>query len=103
METRYSFGGDDHVFVEIDEEMSLDAFFKSLSMTSAVRESRIRGVTEICPANASYQIRFDPGLISPDDMMAELKRLESAAARERPNAVHPHHRSSGLLQRSLDT
>ena len=80
METRYSFGGDDHVFVEIDEEMSLDAFFKSLSMTSAVRESRIKGVTEICPANASYQIRFDPGLISPDDMMAELKRLESAAA-----------------------
>ena len=34
METRYSFGGDDHIFVEVDEEMSLDAFFKSLSMTS---------------------------------------------------------------------
>jgi urea carboxylase len=79
METRYSFGGDDHIFVEVDEEMSLDAFFKSLSMTSAVRESRIKGVTEICPANASYQIRFDPGLISPNDMLAELKRLESAA------------------------
>ena len=42
METRYSFGGDDHVFVEVDEEMSLDAFFKSLSMTNAVRESRIK-------------------------------------------------------------
>ena len=81
METRYSFGGDDHVFVEVDEEMSLDAFFKSLSMTNAVRESRIRGVIEICPANASYQIRFDPDVISPDDMMAELKRLESAAAK----------------------
>jgi urea carboxylase len=79
METRYSFGGDDHIFVEVDEEMSLDAFFKSLSMTSAVRESRIKGVTEICPANASYQIRFDPDLISPHDMLAELKRLESAA------------------------
>src|SRR5271169_3337435 len=79
MATRYSFGGDDHIFVEVDEEMSLDAFFKSLSMTSAVRESRINGVTEICPANASYQIRFDPDLISPNDMLAELKRLESAA------------------------
>ena len=62
MEPRYSFGGDDHVFVEVDEEMSLDAFFKSLSMTNAVRESRIKGVTEICPANASYQIRFDPDI-----------------------------------------
>ncbi len=81
MEPRYSFGGDDHIFVEVDEEMSLDAFFKSLSMTNAVRESRIKGVTEICPANASFQIRFDPDLISPNDMLAELKRLESAATK----------------------
>jgi urea carboxylase len=84
MKTRYSFGGDDHIFVEVDEEMSLDAFFKSLSMTNAVRESRIRGVTEICPANASFQIRFDPEAISPDDMLAELKRLETAAAKAEP-------------------
>ncbi len=84
METRYSFGGDEHVFVEIDEEMSLDAFFKSLSMTNAVRDSRIKGVTEICPANASLQIRFDPDVISPDDMLAELKRLESAADKADP-------------------
>lgn len=81
MKTRYSFGGDEHIFVEVDEEMSLDAFFTALSMTNAVRESRIKGVTEICPANASFQIRFDPDAISPQDMMAELKRLESAAAR----------------------
>jgi urea carboxylase len=81
METRYSFGGDDHIFVEVDEAMSLDAFFKSLSMTNAVRESGIKGVTEICPANASYQIRFDPDLISPNDMLVELKRLESAAGK----------------------
>jgi urea carboxylase len=79
MKTRYSFGGDEHIFVEVDEEMSLEAFFKSLSITNAVKESRIRGVTEICPANASFQIKFDPDLIAPDDMMAELKRLETAA------------------------
>ena len=84
MKTRYSFGGDEHVFVEVDEEMSLDAFFKSLSMTNAVRDSRIKGVTEICPANASLQIRFDPDVISPDDMLAELKRLESAAEKADP-------------------
>src|SRR5258708_38794290 len=81
MKTRYTFGGDEHVFVEVDESMSLEAFFKSLSMTNAVRESRIKGVTEICPANASYQIRFDPDLINPNDMLAELKRLESVAAK----------------------
>lgn len=79
MTTRYSFGGDEHVFVEVDEEMSLEAFFKSLSITNAVREANIGGVTEICPANASFQIKFDPDVIAPDDMMAELKSLEAAA------------------------
>jgi urea carboxylase len=82
--SRYSYGGDEHIFVEIDEEMSLEAFFKSLSMTKAVRESAIRGVTEICPANASLQVKFDPDLISPQDMMREIQSLESAASAAEP-------------------
>lgn len=79
MGIRYSFGGDEHVFVEVDEEMSLEAFFKSLSMTNAVRDSKIGGVTEICPANASFQIKFDPDVIKPDDMLNELKKLETVS------------------------
>lgn len=79
MTTRYTHGGDEHIFVEIDEAMSLEAFFKSLSITNAVREADIKGVTEICPANASYQIKFNPDIIHPDDLMAELKRLEQTA------------------------
>ncbi len=79
MTSRYTFGGDEHIFVEIDEEMSLEAFFKSLSMTNAVRDAKIKGVTEICPANASYQIKFDPDLVHPDDLMSELKRMEESA------------------------
>jgi urea carboxylase len=76
---RYSFGGDEHIFVEVGAEMSLEAFFGSLSMTNAVRDSRIRGVTEICPANASFQIKFDPDVIAPDELMKELKSLEGVA------------------------
>jgi len=79
MGARYSFGGDEHIFVEIDEEMSLEAFFKALSITNAVKASRINGVTEICPANASFQIKFDPDVIAANDLLAELKSLESAA------------------------
>ncbi|MCA1940848.1 MAG: carboxyltransferase domain-containing protein [Caenispirillum bisanense] len=79
MKTRYSFGGDEHIFVEMDEEMSLDAFFKSLSMTEAVRAADIAGVTEVCPANASFQVKFDPDRIAPDALLAELKALEHAA------------------------
>ena len=59
--------------------MSLEAFFKSLSITNAARESSIRGVTEICPANASFQIKFNPDDIHPDDLMTELKRIEESA------------------------
>jgi len=79
MAARYSFGGDDHIFVEVDEQMSMEAFFKSLSITNAVRESKINGVSEICPANASYQIKFDPDVIKPNDLLGELQQLESAA------------------------
>lgn len=81
MTTRYCFGGDEHVFVEVAEAMSLEAFFKSLSLTGAVREAQLAGVTEICPANASFQIKFDPDRIKPDDLLAELRRIEAAAAR----------------------
>jgi urea carboxylase len=84
MAMRYSFGGDEHIFAEVDEEMSLQAFFKSLSITNAVRDSKIRGVTEICPANASFQIKFDPEAINPDDLLAELKTLEAAAEKTDP-------------------
>ena len=78
MQTRYSFGGDEHLFVEVDEEMSLAAFFKSLSITRAVKAADIAGVSEVCPANASFQIKFDPDRIRPQDMLAELQALEGA-------------------------
>ncbi|WAP70942.1 5-oxoprolinase subunit B family protein [Jiella pelagia] len=84
MTSRYTFGGDEHIFVEVDEAMSLEAFFVSLSMTNAVREADIKGVTEICPANASFQIKFDPDVIHPDDLMAELKRMEATAVKAEP-------------------
>lgn len=79
MKTRYTYGGDEHIYVEIDDEMSLDAFFKSLSMSNAVRDAKIKGVTEICPANASFQVRFDPDVIAPEQMMAKVKELEHKA------------------------
>ncbi|UPA26587.1 5-oxoprolinase subunit B family protein [Shinella oryzae] len=84
MTTRYSFGGDEHLFVECSEEMSLEAFFKSLSMAKGVRDSGIKGVTEICPANASFQIKFDPDIIHPDDVLKEVKAIEGAAAKAEP-------------------
>lgn len=84
MKNRYSFGGDEHLFVECDESMSLEALFRSLSMTNAIRDAGIAGVTEICPANASFQVKFDPDRIKPDDMLREVQAIEEAAARTDP-------------------
>ncbi len=84
MTMRYTFGGDEHIFVEVNEEMSLEAFFLALSMTNAVRDSAIDGVTEICPANASFQIKFDPDRIAPNDLLAELKKIEDTAEHAEP-------------------
>ncbi|MGD1885828.1 MAG: allophanate hydrolase subunit 1 [Cohaesibacteraceae bacterium] len=79
MKTRYTYGGDEHIYIEMDDEMSLDAFFKSLSMSNAVRDANIDGITEICPANASFQVRFDPDVIAPDALMARIQELEHKA------------------------
>ncbi|MEM8541906.1 MAG: allophanate hydrolase subunit 1, partial [Pseudomonadota bacterium] len=84
MASRFTFGADEHIFVEVREEMSLEAFFKTLSMTNAVRDADIQGVTEICPANASFQIKFNPDIIHPDDLMSELQRMEETADQAEP-------------------
>lgn len=80
MSIRFNFGGDEHIFGEVSEEMSLTSFFTGLSMTNAVRTADIKGVTEVCPANASFQIRFDPDVIAPQDLLKELKSFEDAAS-----------------------
>jgi urea carboxylase len=84
MPMRYTFGGDEHLFVECSDEMSLDAFFNSMSMTSGIRQAGIKGITEICPANASFQIKFDPDVIHPNDILKEVQAIELAAAKAEP-------------------
>ncbi len=84
MRMRYTFGGDEHLFVECSDEMSLDAFFNSMSMTSGIRQAGIKGITEICPANASFQIKFDPDIIHPDDILKEVQAIELAASKAEP-------------------
>ncbi len=76
MKTRYTFGGDEHLYIEIDDEMSLDAFFKSLWMSNQMRLLNVNGVTEICPANASFQIKFNPDIINHKRILEIVKEIE---------------------------
>jgi len=73
---RYSFGADEHIFVELSEEMSLEAFFKGMAITTALARKKVPGIAEICPANASYQVKFDPDVTHPREMMKLLQQIE---------------------------
>ncbi|ADD07571.1 putative biotin-dependent carboxyltransferase (plasmid) [Natrialba magadii ATCC 43099] len=75
---RYEYGADDHVFVELAEEMSFTANFKAMAITQQVAEREIDGIVENCPANASYMVRIDPDVIHPDEVIAELKEIEAS-------------------------
>ncbi|SDQ39568.1 5-oxoprolinase subunit B family protein [Actinopolyspora saharensis] len=78
-EARYEFGGDEFVFVELDREMSLQANFKAMAITGALRDRDLEGIVDICPSNASYLVRLDPGKLHPTELVEELRRLERSA------------------------
>lgn len=84
---RYSFGGDEHLFVELSESMSLEAFFRGLAMTRAVQTLQLPGIHDICLANASFQIRFDPDVLPPDRLLAAVQGVEDKAVAERQLAT----------------
>lgn len=73
---RYSWGGDEHIFVELAEAMSLRANFRAMAITTSLRDQRLDGILDICPANASYQVRYNPDVIEPQVLLAHLRDIE---------------------------
>ncbi len=84
METRFTFGGDEHLLCECAEAMSMDAFFKSLAAVRALREANINGIIEVAGGNASYLVRFDPDVTHPNDMLETVKAIDLQAERSEP-------------------
>ena len=73
---RYSYGADDSIFVELSEEMSLQASLRGMAITRLLRERRPEGVRDICPANASYLVRYDPDVLPSQELVELLKELD---------------------------
>ena len=48
-EARYSYGGDEFVFAELSEAMSLGVNFRAMAITNKLQEESIEGVVDICP------------------------------------------------------
>jgi urea carboxylase len=75
-EARYTWGGDEFLFVEIAEGMSLEANFISNSIANALEAKHLDGIVDICPANASLLIRFNPDLIESGALEQTVKTFE---------------------------
>ncbi|MFZ6048408.1 allophanate hydrolase subunit 1 [Pseudomonas sp. CR3202] len=80
---RYSFGGDEHLFAEVSESMSLEAFFRGMAITRALEQEDLPGVLDICLSNASFQVRFNPDAIAPETLLEKVRQLEDRTTAER--------------------
>lgn len=77
--SRASFGGDEYLFVELDEAMSLHAALRVQSMTTRFADLRLPGVLDVAPANSSYLVRIDPETIDPRQALAAAAELHATA------------------------
>lgn len=79
-QARYTWGGDEFLFVEIDEAMSLAANFTANAMANLLQHRGVDGITDICPANASLLIRFNPDLVPPQELEDLVRSVEAEVA-----------------------
>jgi urea carboxylase len=56
--------------------MSLLAYFKAIAMTRALAERRLAGIIDICSANASFQVLFDPDEVHPRALREIVEQIE---------------------------
>lgn len=76
-QTRYSFGGDEWMLVQLAEGMSVGVNMRVLAICRRLEALRLDGVLDICPANASYLIRLDPDVLHPRELEERLRDLEA--------------------------
>lgn len=74
---RYSWGGDEFLLVEISSEMSLEANFVSNSMAEGLEARGLPGIIDICPANASLLVRFNPEELAFGELESTLQEIEA--------------------------
>ncbi|RGE21983.1 allophanate hydrolase subunit 1 [Leucobacter sp. wl10] len=73
---RYTWGGDEFLLVEISDEMSLEANFVSNSIAEGLQARGLDGIVDICPANASLLVRFDPDRLDYRTLERVVRDLE---------------------------
>ncbi|QIM15494.1 carboxyltransferase domain-containing protein [Leucobacter insecticola] len=74
---RYSWGGDEFLVVEIAPDMSLEANFVANSIAVGLEDRALPGIIDICPANASLLVRFNPDELAHDELERTVRELET--------------------------
>jgi urea carboxylase len=92
-QARYTWGGDEFLFVEVSEAMSLAANLKVMSMASRLTAADLVGIVDICPANASLLVRFDPDALPPSDLEAAVRAIERDLAHH-----HDHELETRIIE-----
>jgi urea carboxylase len=76
---RYTWGGDEFLFVEFDEAMNLTANYLATTVAHGLEQLALDGVVDVCPANASLLVRFDPDVLDAGDLKRRTQELEARA------------------------
>lgn len=78
IEAHYDYGGDEFIFVELNEEMDLLDNFRVMAITEAIRKQDMDAITEVCPSNVSYLVRLDPDRLHPREAIDLLKEITAS-------------------------
>ncbi|MEX5296054.1 carboxyltransferase domain-containing protein [Kocuria sp. CPCC 205268] len=76
---RYTWGGDEFLFVEFDEAMNLTANYLATTVAQGLTALGLEGVVDVCPANASLLVRFDPDVLGAQELKRRTQELEGRA------------------------
>lgn len=74
---RYTQGGDEFLFVEFDQAMNLVANYLATTVAHGLEQLDLNGVIDVCPANASLLVRFDPDVLPIGELERHVKELEA--------------------------
>jgi urea carboxylase len=80
--TRYTPAGDEFLFAEFDEAMSLETNLEVQEIAGRIQEEDLDGIIDVCPANVSYLIRYDPDTLTFDALVKQLQKIERTVKAE---------------------
>jgi len=78
-DARYTWGGDEYLLIELNEEMTLEANLIGHAMAAALEARNLDGIIDVAAGNASFLIHFNPDVIHPTELEKLAREIEAEA------------------------